>query len=222
MPTAIKAHKFEREKNDHYVDERWCAERLFQVEKFEGPILDPCAGWGRIVSSAIRAGHNAYGSDIVDRRPDAPDGELVFQRDYFRVYDFLALGNDEIFNWWRQANSIVGNPPFALFEQFVGRALSMMFKFRDGGDKVAFIWQSRRLNAAHWLRAMPLAKIYYLTPRPSMPTSEFIHKVLRGETDPETGEKLKIGGGTQDYVWLIFEKGHVGKPQVDWLHRDGD
>lgn len=216
----IAAHKFDRDENDHYCEPHWVDDRLFQVEKFQGPILDPCAGWCRIPAAAREAGYKVIGSDIVDRRGSSPGWTDFLFDGSFRVYDFLALGNDEIFNWWRQANSIIANPPFDLFEDFVGRALAMMFKFREGGDKVAFIWQTRRLNAAHWLRAMPLRRIWYLTPRPSMPTGEFILAAGRGKVDPKTGEKLKIGGGTQDYCWLIFENGFVGEPSFGWLHRD--
>ena len=31
----------------------------------------------------------------------------------------------------------------------------------------------------------------------------------------------KPGGGTQDFCWLVFERGHNGIPEIGWLHRDG-
>jgi hypothetical protein len=70
------------------------------------------------------------------------------------------------------------------------------------------IWLTRRLNAARWLANTPLARIYLLTPRPSMPPGEVI---LRGE---------KPGGGTQDFCWLVFSHRHKGPPTVQWLYRD--
>jgi len=66
----------------------------------------------------------------------------------------------------------------------------------------------RRLNAAHWLRDTPLARIYLLTPRPSMPPG---HVILAGE---------KPGGGSQDFCWLVFFHKHKGPPELRWLHRD--
>jgi len=54
--------------DEHYVEPHWVSERLFQEEKFTGGIYDPACGFGRIVESAIDAGHIAHGADLVDRR----------------------------------------------------------------------------------------------------------------------------------------------------------
>ena len=170
----IEAHKFDREQNDHYVEPYWPTSRLLDVERFEGPILDPACGWGRILQAAGGAGYDTIGSDIVDRHDrGTPSYE-------FRRLNFLAPHDETTYDWWRQANSIVVNPPFDLFQEFVARATAMMFNAREGGHRVAFIWQTRRLNAASWLLRYPLRRILYMTPRPSMPTGEFIHRALRG------------------------------------------
>src|SRR5215831_7367744 len=71
------------------------------------------------------------------------------------------------------------------------------------------IWLTRRLNAARWLAETPLARVYLLTPRPSMPPGQVI---LAGE---------KPGGGTQDFCWLVFDHAYKGPPALHWLHRDG-
>jgi hypothetical protein len=76
-------------------------------------------------------------------------------------------------------------------------------------NKVALIWLARRLNAARWLQGTPLARVYLLTPRPSMPPG---HVILAGE---------KLGGGKHDFCWLVFEHGHVGPPELRWLRREG-
>src|SRR6516165_9611159 len=47
-----RSHIFKREKNDHYVEEPWCSSRLFDVEPFDGHIMDPACGWGNIVTNA--------------------------------------------------------------------------------------------------------------------------------------------------------------------------
>ena len=75
--------------------------------------------------------------------------------------------------------------------------------------EVAMICLTRRLNAAHWLQALPLRRIWLLTPRPSMPPGSVI---LRGE---------KPGGGKMDFCWIVFEQGYEGRPEIGWLHRDG-
>jgi hypothetical protein len=73
--------------------------------------------------------------------------------------------------------------------------------------KAAMVFPIPRIDAAwSWLRELPLQQ----TPRPSMPPG---HVIASGE---------KPGGGKEDFAWLVFERGYTGRPQVDWLHRDGD
>ena len=180
------SHVWAREPGEHYVEPSWCSERLFAEEKFEGPIWDPSAGFGRIVIAAKKAGLNASGSDLVDRGWDST----------LTPHDFLAT---ELIT----AANIVCNPPFDLAPQFALHALKL------ARLKVAMIFPVARLNAAHWLRGTPLARIWLLTPRPPMPPG-FV--IARGE---------KPGGGRVDFCWLVFEQGHTGNPEVRWLHRDG-
>ena len=66
----------------------------------------------------------------------------------------------------------------------------------------------RPIERGGWLEPLPLAKIYLLTPRPSMPPGEVI---ARGE---------RPGGGRMDFAWLVFNHGHSGPPELRWLHRD--
>jgi hypothetical protein len=182
---AENSHIWQREEHEHYVEPEWCSRRLFDVERFEGPVLDPACGFGRIPESARAAGLEGLGSDIVDRGYDGLLG----------VTDFLASTV--------AAPNVVSNPPFDLFEPFARHALSL-----STTRKVALIWLTRRINAARWLQATPLARLYYLTPRPSMPPG---HVISRGE---------KPGGGKQDFCWLVWDKAHVGPATVHWLHRE--
>src|SRR6202035_4229037 len=69
---AEKSHLWKREENEHYVEEMWCSRRLFDVEQFQGEIIDPACGFGRIVESALLAGYSAGGADIVQRAPRYP------------------------------------------------------------------------------------------------------------------------------------------------------
>ena len=179
------AHIWQKEPSGFYVEPTWCSIRLFETETFIGTVEDHCCGIGRIPEAARRAGYRTIATDIVDRGYKHFDGELDFLR-----YD-------------RRVENIVSNLPFHLCNEFTRHALKLAAR------KVALIWLTRRLNAAHWLQSTPLARIYLLTPRPSMPPG---HVILAGE---------KPGGGTQDFAWLVFEHGHVGPPAMHWLHRDG-
>lgn len=182
----VKAHKWEREKDEHYVENFWCSERLFAVETFDCAIWDPCCGFGRIPLSAIKAGHIAVGTDIRDR------GYV----DFAGKLDFLDAET-------AHAPNIVCNPPFNIAADFSRHALSL-----SGVNKVAMIFPTARLNAARWLQETPLARIWLMTPRPSMPPG---HTIAAGE---------KPGGGKTDFCWLVWTRGHVGPPAVQWLHRN--
>ncbi len=182
---AENSHIWKREEHEHYVEPEWCSRRLFEVEKFEGEIEDPCCGFGRIPEAAMQAGYTAAASDIVDRGYACQSP----QRDFLSAYV--------------PADNIVCNPPFDIFRPFAEHALKLAQR------KVAMIWLVRTLPAARWLQDTPLAKIYFLTPRPSMPPG---HTITAGE---------KPGGGKEDFCWLVWSKGRVGPPDLHWLHRDG-
>ena len=201
-PTLItprRSHVFAKEANGHYVEEQWCARRLFEVEAFgaasAATILDPFCGWGRIPQAAIAAGYQVLASDIVDRgaRERVPGLD-------FRVVDFFdPRGGDVGVRW---PLSIVTNPPFDRVDVAIRRALEV------ATFKVAMIALWRRLPAARWLSALPLYHIWLMTPRPSMPPGSYI----------EAGGK--VGGGTQDFCWLVFLQGYDGEPEVRCLRRE--
>jgi hypothetical protein len=97
--------------------------------------------------------------------------------------------------------SLTGNPPFD--DQILQHVV------RLDPVKAAMIWPFARLVAAHeWLSTAPLARVLMLTPRPPMPPASYI----------AAGRKPE--GARVEHCWLIFERGHRGRPQLDWLHRD--
>jgi hypothetical protein len=136
------------------------------------------------VIEARRAGYNAAGSDIVDRGHDSTRTPS----------DFLT--STTVFD------NIVTNPPFDIAPQFITHAV------KHARRKVAAIFPVRRLPAATWLQALPLAKVLMLTPRPSMPSGSFI------------AAGGKVGGGTVDFAWLIFDHAAEGPAMMGWLARD--
>jgi hypothetical protein len=182
----LNAHVWVKDPDGWYVEPTWVSERLFAVEEFCGSIWDPACGIARIAESARRAGHDVTATDIVDRG----------YRHFHGLLDFLR--QDQI----EHADNIVCNPPYDDCNEFARRALALT------SGKVAMVWLHRRLVAARWLVETPLARIYLLTPRPSMPPG---HMILRGE---------KPEGGTQDFAILVWDRGHVGPPVTHWLHRE--
>ena len=184
--TPVAAHKFERNAAEHYVEPHWCSERLFQVEKFKDSIWDPCCGFGRIPEAANRAGLIGLGTDVVNRGWHGQKTSL----------DFLQTKAP-------LSENIVCNPPFNIAGRFVRHAIDL-----PGVEKVAMIFPTARLNAAHWIRTAPLARVWLMTPRPSMPPG---HTITAGE---------KPQGGKMDFCWIVFTKWHVGQPSLYWLRRD--
>lgn len=183
----LNARIWAREANEHYVEPAWCSARLFAEEKFEGKIWDPCCGFGTIVKSALDAGHVAYGSDLINRGWDSTR----------TPHDFLTTPDGE------RHDNIVGNPPFNIAPAFALKAL------KHADRRVAMVFPTARLNAAHWLKGTPLARIWLMTPRPSMPPG---HTILAGE---------KPGGGKMDFCWLVWDQEHAWAPEIYWLRRDG-
>jgi len=201
---ARKSHIFAKGPRGWYVEPSWTSKRLFEEEQFRGGIYDPSCGWGHITTEARRLGYRVWGSDIVDRGRHGLGNRFFLQ-------DFLTEARDV---GYARGVSIVCNPPFDYVQEFCERALEV------GAQKVAMICLLRRLNAAHWLQALPLRRVHLLTPRPSMPTGQHCLRVERRAIDKTTGRPCKIGGGKQDFVWLVFERGYKGRPEIAWLHRD--
>lgn len=188
----IEAHAFEQQAEEFYPEPAWVDDVLFKAEVFDGNILDPCCGWGRIPRAAERAGYTGRvaGWDIVDR---GHPGVII--QDFTRVPFHNSVDN------------LVFNPPFDLCREFIETALMVARR------KVAAIMPCKRLNAAHWLAGLPLQHVWFLTPRPSMPPGKVVEElaISRG---------VEPSGGTVEFCWLVFDHTYLGRPELGWLHRD--
>ena len=182
---AKNAHIWERDPHDFYIEEKWCSERLFEAERFYGEVWDPACGSGRIVMSARAAGLTAFGTDIVDR-------------------GFPGTGLCDFLTQTGSVASVVTNPPFKHARRFVEHALTVMTR------RSAFLLPTSWLNGSRrsrWLETTPLAKVWVLTPRPSMPPGRLI----------EAG--MEPGQGRVDFSWFVFDVNAAGPPTVGWLRR---
>jgi hypothetical protein len=179
--------------NEHFVEELWVSGRLFVRESFAATILDPCAGFGNVVVAARAFGLEAVGTDLVKRAP------------------FIAGGRDFLSPKYKAPRgpvSIVSNPPFSRMREFVERSLEV------STGKVALLFPSHRTGAARWLRDFPLTRILHVSPRPSLwHGKEYLRRTNAGE---------KLGNGTRDVAWFIFEPGEAYVGATDWLFRGGE
>jgi len=118
-----KSHVWARSGDDWYVEPEWVSKRLFEAEHFAGEVWDPCCGTGRIVQSAVLAGHRSYGSDIARREIG------------YGVLDFFAMKEPR--------DNIVCNPPFDIARQFAEHAVRLSIR------KAAIIFPTARALAGH-------------------------------------------------------------------------
>lgn len=210
QPEKKDAHLWARHPEDYYIEPEWVSERLFQTEHFEGTIVDPSCGSGRIVRAARQ--HREKAAKIGDKRIQKVLGYDIVKRSREcneDLEDFLTSDYE--------TDNIVSNPPFGLcgkankksknkvdFE-YVKRALATAEK------KVALLLPLSWMTGAdkgHWLTHSPLAKVLIITPRPSMPPGPVI----------EAG--IEPGGGEDDFAWFIWDHKHKGPPTLGWMNRD--
>jgi len=143
-----ESHLWRRDPLDWYVEPEWCSVRLFELEKFEGPIWDPAAGTGRIAHAAEKAGYEAHATDINPTGPGV--ATLDFRAAPLRSYSI----------------NIVSNPPFSLAEVFAKWSLAV------AAHKVVLLLPANWVQGdkrSRWLETTPLRRVLFLTPRPSMP-----------------------------------------------------
>jgi hypothetical protein len=104
-----------------------------------------------------------------------------------------------------KAANITSNPPFDVAEKFVEKALKLAER------KVAMFLPANWVQGdkrSRWLAGTPLRRVWFITPRPSMPPG---HVLAAGG---------KPGNGTTDYAWFVWLRGYDGAPEVRWLRRD--
>jgi hypothetical protein len=191
LDTAVPkaAHVWARNGNDFYREPRWAADALFAAEPFREWIWDPACGTGNILKSAEAAGHVfTVGTDIVDRGYAG-----VEMHDFTHQCAPLCVKPG-------MAVSIVTNPPFALAETFIERALAL------ADLKVAMLLRLAFLEG--WKRherifsKTPLARVLVFRKRLSM---------LPGEME------VAGKGGTTAFAWFVWHKDHRGEPTIGWL-----
>lgn len=184
-----------REANDWYQEPRWVSKRLFEEESFRGRICDPACGGGNIVLSAMEAGLDCIGMDVVQRT----EAFGSIKQDWL-TYDGPAFDN------------IVSNPPFGLCDDRKTGTYPFVEKCLQKAErKVALLLPANWVQGdrrSRWLEDLPLRRVYFISPRPSMPPG---HVIAAGH---------KPGNGTTDYAFLIFQQDYDGTPEIRWLRRD--
>lgn len=187
-----KAHIWERDGFDWYVEPEVATAALLKVERFVGRIHDPSCGQGNIVRTLIQHGYHASGSDLVDRA--GSPGWFRGKSDF--------LGAEPMY-----AENMAFNPPFYKAkgaEAFIRRALQV------ATGKVAAFVDMKFLAGAARAKGLyvehPPSRVWIVTPRVSCPPGEAL---LAGE---------KAQGGEADWCWMIWDKtAQPGATVMNWL-----
>ena len=200
-----KAHTWDRDALNWYVEPVWVSQRLFREVDMPGTVLDPCAGMGQVVTGGALSGVEVIARDIADRGFNVGGAHDFFDAEDWRARPVAA-------------DHIVSNPPYGVRdraaipphrkrweEEFVRlaleRATTLVCVFLRSG------WAHGKERGT-WLETMPLWRIYSLGPRPSCPPGSAL---VNGTA---------AGSGQIDYSWFVFRKGYSGYPEFRWLRRD--
>lgn len=173
-----------RVENDYYATHPDSVKALLKVEEIIYPALEPACGEGHI--SKLLDENKTISTDLVDR--GYGEGEI----------DFLGLSVTKLYG------TVITNPPFALFQEFVEQALKLASKKVIMFGKLQALEGQKR---ATFLETTPLKTVYVFKKRqqPMRNGSEF---------DEKTGKKMS---STMAFAWFVWEIGYEGEPIIKWI-----
>lgn len=178
-----------RVENDFYATHPDSTLALLQHEEILYPYLEPACGAGHI--SKLLKG-NGISTDIVNRGFGA------------RFVDYLDESYDHVVFGLEYIQTVITNPPFSHFEDFVKKSLSLpnVKKIIMFGKLQALEGQKR----ATFLEGTPLRTVYVFKKRqqPMRNGSEF----------DESGKRLS---STMAFAWFVWEVGYEGRPEIKWI-----
>jgi hypothetical protein len=193
----VNATEYDRDPLDFYIEDEWCWEAIFERHKFVGPIWDPWAGSGTVGRAGRKFGYEVTQTDIADR------GRHLHCR-----FDFLK--QEWGANWH---SNIIGNPPYG--QPYKGICLDMTLRALElATHQVCILYQQKfQSGGVRWRRLLQKHRprsLYIFADRPNMPPGD---QLLAGE--------VERGGGTKDYIAIVWDKTYNGPTITDWLFQPG-
>lgn len=176
-----------RMENDFYATHPDSTKALLEVEEIIYPALEPACGEGHIAK-------------LLDGDMEATD--LIYRGYGTGGVNFLTE------NWKRDMgvpfNTIITNPPFNLFQEFVEKSLQVAQKKVIMFGKLQALEGQKR---ASFLQKTPL-KIVYVFKKRQQP-------MRNGKSNDEiTGKKMS---STMAFAWYVWEIGYKGEPIIRWI-----
>ena len=174
-----------RVENDFYATHPDSVKALLEREKIIYPALEPACGEGHIAK--LLTGGQVIATDLIQRGyGGAP-------------FNFLTDDFDNSVKY----PTVITNPPFNLFTEFLEKALEVAtHKVILFGKLQALEGQKR----ASFIEKTPLRTVYVFKKR---------QQPLRdGKEVDDNGKKLS---STMAFAWFVWEKGYTGKPTIEWI-----
>lgn len=155
-------------------------------------ILEPSAGEGHIVKvlKDFYPSNKITANDIAFR-----DSRLGIKVN--GGIDFLSYEPHHKFD------TIITNPPFALAQEFIEKALTLANHYVIMFAKIQLLEGDKRRRM---FDNSPLKYVYVFSKR--------VNPLRNGETTDENG---KPWATTTCFAWFVWEKGYEGEPVVRWL-----
>jgi hypothetical protein len=176
-----------RVENDYYATPAEAT--LALPEDILYPVLEPACGQGHI--SKLLTGGDVVSTDLI-YRGYGKGGVDFLSEDFYEELYFPS-----------KYNTVITDPPFNLFQEFVEKAL------RIANKKVIMFGKLQALEGmkrATFLQSTPLKTVYVFKKR--------INPLRNGNPLDENGKKWC---STMAFAWYVWEKGYTGKPQIEWI-----
>ena len=173
---------------DYYATHPDSTKALLKVEEIIYPALEPACGEGHI--SKLLDERQVISNDLIDRG-----------------YKYCKGGVDFLYNQnkysYSRINTVITNPPFKYFQEFVEKALKIATK------KVIMFGKLQALEGikrATFLETTPLKTVYVFKKRQQ--------PMRNGQEFDDNGKKLS---STMAFAWYVWEIGYKGSPIIKWL-----
>jgi hypothetical protein len=174
-----------RVENDFYATHPDSTKAFLKVWDIQYPALEPACGQGHI--SKLLDPNQTDSFDLVDRG--------------FGIGGVDFLKN----NFERKYNTVITNPPFKHFKDFVEKALKVTNKHVIMFGKLQALEGYER---ATFLEKTPLKYVYVFKKR---------QQTLRNGSDIDILTGKKMNSSTMAFAWFVWEIGYEGEPIIRWL-----
>ena len=184
--------KRDRVENDFYATPKSSTLALLSIEELIFPVWECACGQGHI-SKVIESYYNVsiVSSDLIDR------GYGI------TPVDFLKLSKDNLPESFKGINTIITNPPFALFLYFIKKGLELTNRKLILFGKIQAL---EGVERATFIQKSPLRYVYVFKKRQS--------PLRNGSSVDENGKEWN---STMCFCWFVWDKEHTGEPIIRWL-----